>query len=174
MCVPDGRTTKLLLKMTAVEVSSTWIDWTWIAAAMLPFPNSNSYAMETARRRIRFVFPNPANEPSLQLPEPASHYDWYWDATHLSHGVQQLGPARIWSIRPKLVFLLTTFATLQQNHYSYKCLSSSLEASMIECEDLSTQPNEGGVGGDIVEFLDRHDVQCPENKVHAMEVCERS
>lgn len=65
------------------------------------------------------------------------------------------------------VFLLTTFATLQQNHYSYKCLSSSLEASMIECEDLSTQPNEGGGGGKIVEYLDRHDVQCPENKVHA-------
>ena len=102
MCVPDRRTTQLLWKMTAVEVSSTWIDWTWIAAAMLPFPNSNSYAMETARRRIRFVFPNPANEPSLQLPEPASHYDWYWDATHLSHGFQQLRFARICSIRPRL------------------------------------------------------------------------
>ena len=38
---------------------------------------------------------------------------------------------------------------------------------MIECEDLSTQPNEGGGGGKIVEYLDRHDVQCPENKVHA-------
>jgi len=38
---------------------------------------------------------------------------------------------------------------------------------MIECENLSTQPNEGGAGGLIVEFLDRHAVQCPENKVLA-------
>jgi len=45
---------------------------------------------------------------------------------------------------------------------------------MIECENLSTQPNEGGRGGQIVEFLDRHDVQCPKNKVPAyfLKFCE--
>ena len=38
---------------------------------------------------------------------------------------------------------------------------------MIDCEDISTPANDKGdaEGGRNLAFLDRHDVQCPENKV---------
>lgn len=52
----------------------------------------------------------------------------------------------------------------RQAHYAYKCVTSDLADTMIDCEDLSTPLNDGPEG-DKVEFLDRHVVQCPVNKV---------
>lgn len=54
-----------------------------------------------------------------------------------------------------------------QDHYEYTCLSSSLAHAMIDCEELSTPANDrgGAERGHDLAYLDRHDVQCPENKV---------
>jgi hypothetical protein len=67
-----------------------------------------------------------------------------------------------------LVSVLTWRALISwQAHYEYTCLSSSLAHAMIDCEDISTPENDkgGAEGGRNLAFLDRHDVQCPENKV---------
>jgi hypothetical protein len=50
--------------------------------------------------------------------------------------------------------------------YDYTCKAAPVADSMIECEDLSTPPNDGGgEGGNQVELLDRHHVACPASKV---------
>jgi len=35
----------------------------------------------------------------------------------------------------------------------------------MDCADLKTESNAGGEGGFIIQFLDRHTVACPANKV---------
>ncbi len=52
----------------------------------------------------------------------------------------------------------------QQMKYEYTCKSDDPE-SFFECEDLTTAPNDGGDGGNKIEFLDRHSVICPADKV---------
>ena len=54
-----------------------------------------------------------------------------------------------------------------QFHYAYKCATSDLEHTMIDCEDLAT-PWDEGPQGDKIEYLDRQRVQCPANKVSAL------
>jgi hypothetical protein len=48
--------------------------------------------------------------------------------------------------------------------YEYTCKTSGPQ-TMTDCEELGTAPNDGGEGGNIVEFLDRHAVTCPADKV---------
>jgi hypothetical protein len=52
-----------------------------------------------------------------------------------------------------------------QNYYDYTCVTSDAPPALVECTDHETMRNEGGDGGDKVEFLDRHSVQCPGLKV---------
>jgi hypothetical protein len=54
-----------------------------------------------------------------------------------------------------------------QFHYAYKCATSDLEHTMIDCEDLAT-PWDEGPEGEKIEYLDRQRVQCPANKVSAL------
>jgi hypothetical protein len=51
------------------------------------------------------------------------------------------------------------------NHYEYTCATTDLPISLVECTDHTTPRNEGGEGGHRLEFLDRHDVQCPKKQV---------
>ena len=48
-----------------------------------------------------------------------------------------------------------------QMRYTYKCLRSTTSNVMVDCADLATPLGPSG----HVQFLDRHAVQCPANKV---------
>jgi hypothetical protein len=53
-----------------------------------------------------------------------------------------------------------------KQHYAYTCLTGPTHPSLGECSVQQTAPNDGGgVGGDQVEYLDRHRVECPGKNV---------
>ncbi len=52
-----------------------------------------------------------------------------------------------------------------QIKYVYTCKTSSKAETFMDCADLKTESNAGGEGGLIIQFLDRHTVACPANKV---------
>ena len=54
-----------------------------------------------------------------------------------------------------------------QAHYAYTCINKDKDASvsLVDCSEHSTPLNDDGGGGDKIEYLDRHNVQCPEDKV---------
>jgi hypothetical protein len=74
---------------------------------------------------------------------------------------------RLFKIRSDLpaIVIVDILRPLFQIKYDYTCKSSARPNPMIDCEDLSTPPNEGGGGGNVIEFLDRHNVVCPASKV---------
>ena len=52
-----------------------------------------------------------------------------------------------------------------QAHYAYTCITTGADASLVDCSEQSTALNDDGGGGDKIEYLDRHNVQCPGEEV---------